>query len=106
MCGIDYLDCQGQLFVNNPLYVKRNDEHNLDIALHVYRFLGLDEFELSLYAHDFSPQRLSNHCQFLRCTISEIFTKLYAVLCRIHREITSGQMYDSKQKDVRNQHID
>jgi hypothetical protein len=30
--------------------------------------------------------------------------KMYSVLCQIHREISSGQLYDSKQKKLKNQH--
>jgi hypothetical protein len=37
---IDCLACQGEFFVNNPLHVKENDEHDLCIALrlsHLFR---------------------------------------------------------------------
>jgi hypothetical protein len=30
--------------VNSPFYVKENDEHALDFALHLPRFFGLGEF--------------------------------------------------------------
>jgi hypothetical protein len=33
----DYLVCQDELFVNNPLDVKGNDQHALDFALHLSR---------------------------------------------------------------------
>jgi hypothetical protein len=38
VCRIDCLTCQDEVFVNNPLDVKENDEHALDSALHVSRF--------------------------------------------------------------------
>jgi hypothetical protein len=46
--------------------------------------------------------------QGLRCTFSDICTNRDAhslFLCLIHHEITSGQIHNSKQKDVKNQHI-
>jgi hypothetical protein len=51
---------------------------------------------------------LSNHCQGLRRTFSDICTKIDAhslFLCQIHCEIASGQIHNSKQEDVNNQHV-
>jgi hypothetical protein len=56
-------------------------------------FFGLGEFGLSV------PERLSNHCQGLRRSFSEICTTFDAhslILCRIYREIASGQIQNSK----------
>jgi hypothetical protein len=33
VCGVDYLECQEEFFLNNPLEVKQNDEHTLNFAL-------------------------------------------------------------------------
>jgi hypothetical protein len=59
-------------------------------------------------AHVFFTERLWNHCQVLRCTFSKICTKLDAhslFLRQIHHKVASGQICDSKQKDVRYQHV-
>jgi hypothetical protein len=56
-------------------------------------------------AHDFCPKRVSNHCQCLCGTFSEIYTKFDIFIYQIHREITSGQIHDSKWKDINIQHI-
>jgi hypothetical protein len=37
VCGIDCLACQEELFVNNPLDIKANDEYALDFALQLSR---------------------------------------------------------------------
>jgi hypothetical protein len=84
VCGIDCLACQDEFFINNPLDVKENDEHALDFALQLLRiFLVCPElsmqFKHSCTAHAFFPERLSNNCQGLRCTSSEICTKFYDV---------------------------
>jgi hypothetical protein len=42
-------------------------------------FLGLGEFEFSVYGHNYFPERVSNHCQSLRRAFSEICIKLDAV---------------------------
>jgi hypothetical protein len=41
VCRIDCLACQDELFVNNPLDVKENDEQALDFALTWLTFFGL-----------------------------------------------------------------
>jgi hypothetical protein len=56
-------------------------------------------------AHAFFPERLSNHCQDLCRTFPKFAQNLMLLLCRIHREIASGQIHDSKYKDVGNQHV-
>jgi hypothetical protein len=38
-CGIDHLACQEELFVNNPLDAKENDEHAFTFALNLSRHL-------------------------------------------------------------------
>jgi hypothetical protein len=50
-------------------------------------------------AHAFFPKCLSNHCQSLHHTFSQICTKSDAhslFHCQIHREIASGQIPNSK----------
>jgi hypothetical protein len=37
VCGIDCMACQDELFVNNPIDVKDNDEHTLDFGPHPFR---------------------------------------------------------------------
>jgi hypothetical protein len=59
---------------------------------------------LAFSRHASLSECLCNHCQGLCCTSSEICTKYDAhslFLCRIHHRITSGQIHDSKQKDVK-----
>jgi hypothetical protein len=51
--------------------------------------------------HAFFLERLYNHCQGLSRTLSVICTRFNVILCRIHCRITSGQIRDSKQKNVK-----
>jgi hypothetical protein len=83
---------------DDPLGDKENDENTLDFAFHLSRLFSASvSLDCLCMAHAFFPERLSNHCQGLRRTFSEICTKFDAVLCRIHREIALGQIYDSTQ---------
>jgi hypothetical protein len=41
VCRIEYLACQGEFFVNIPLYVKENDERIPYFAPHSLAFSGL-----------------------------------------------------------------
>jgi hypothetical protein len=50
------LICQDEFFVNNPLYVKENDEHALDFALHLYTIFRLGEFGFFVYCSCFLHQ--------------------------------------------------
>jgi hypothetical protein len=52
-----------------------------------------ESFDFPCMAHTFFPERLSNHCQGLRRSFSQ---NLLLILCRIHRDIASGQIQDSK----------
>jgi hypothetical protein len=52
-------------------------------------------------ARVFFPECSSSHCQCLRCTFSEIFTKFDALPLFFCHEIASGQTHDCKQKDVK-----
>jgi hypothetical protein len=45
VCGIHCLACQDELFVNNPIDVIENDEHDPDFALHLSYFFSSREFE-------------------------------------------------------------
>jgi hypothetical protein len=50
-------------------------------------------------ANAFFPERMSNHCQGIRHTFSEICIKFDAhslSLCQLHRETASGQINNSK----------
>jgi predicted metal-binding protein len=81
VCEIDCLACQGEFFVNILLDVKENDEHALDFALRmVSRFSVSVILDFSYTAHTFFTERLSNHCQGIRCTFSMICTKFGALL--------------------------
>jgi hypothetical protein len=65
--------------VNSPLDVKENDEHDLDFALHVSRIFQSQSLDFLFTTHDFFLERLSNHCQGLYHTFSEICTDVDAV---------------------------
>jgi hypothetical protein len=91
MCGMSVRPaCQDEFFENNPLDVKENDDHALDFTFHLYHLFSLCEFGLSVYGscflppfpcmvHAFLPEHLSNHCQGLRRTSSQICTKFDAI---------------------------
>jgi hypothetical protein len=49
------LVCQAVLFVNNPLDVKENYEHALDLLFTCLAFFGLGEFGLSVYGSCYLP---------------------------------------------------
>jgi hypothetical protein len=67
--------------VTNLLDVKENYEHSFDFALYLSRlFRSRRVWTLPCTAHAFFPERLSNHCQVVRRTSSEIYTKFDAVL--------------------------
>jgi hypothetical protein len=65
----------GRILCEQFLDVKENDEHTLAFAL----FLSLWFLDFLGMAHVFSLERLSNLCQGLRRTFSEICTKCDAV---------------------------
>jgi hypothetical protein len=108
------LACQEEFFVNNPLDVKEDDEHAPDVALHLSRLLRSRQIctfplggfllclriitiNLVLITGDNPGQEGSDICTELEAHL--------LFLCRIHCKIISGQIHDSKQKDVKNQHI-
>jgi hypothetical protein len=62
--------------VNNPLDVKENDEHALNFA-RLFLSQGVWIFCVRLMLS--SLECLSNQCQGLRCTFSEICTKFDAI---------------------------
>jgi hypothetical protein len=67
-------------FMNKPLDVKEQDEHALDFALHLSHFFLVSvNLDFVCMAHAFFPGCLSNHCQGLRNTFSQICTKFDAV---------------------------
>jgi hypothetical protein len=72
-------------------------------------FFGLGKFGLlhleyccfvSLASASF-PECLFNHCHGLRRTFPRFAQHLMDTLCGVHREIASGQIHDSKLKDVK-----
>jgi hypothetical protein len=73
------LACQDEFFVNNPLDVEENYEHALVLLITCLVSFGLGEFELSITTYAFFLERLSNHCQGLLDTFSEMCTKFDAV---------------------------
>jgi hypothetical protein len=87
--GIDCLACQDEFFVNITLDVKENNEYVLDFALHLSHLFRSREIWTS-----------SNNCLItvrVSVTLSSIFEKnVMHNCCRIRREITSGQIHDSK----------
>jgi hypothetical protein len=61
----------------------------------------LGEFELSSTA-----QFVSLHAYLIVARVSVTLFPRFAVFhCRIHRKIPSGQKYDYKQNDAKNQHV-
>jgi hypothetical protein len=74
----------------NPSDVKENDEHVLDLRFASLSFFGLGELVL------YSP----NSCLIIARVFASLSPKfaqnLMLLLCRIHREIASGQIHDSK----------
>jgi hypothetical protein len=44
-----------------PFDVKEHDEDALVFALHLFSFLGLGDFQLSVNGSRFFPERLLNH---------------------------------------------
>jgi hypothetical protein len=48
---------RAKFLVNNPIYVKENEKHALDFALHLARlFSGLGDFGLSVYGSYVLPR--------------------------------------------------
>jgi hypothetical protein len=69
-----------ELFTNNPIDVQENYEHALDLALHLTPLFSVSvNLDSLCTAHAFVPEHLSNHCQCLCRTFSEICTKFDAV---------------------------
>jgi hypothetical protein len=91
VCGNDCLAWQDEFFMNNPIDVEENDEHALYVAFSpVSPFLVLLSLDFLCTVHAFFPKCLSNHCQAIRHSFSEIFTKFDAhslFLCQIQRKI-------------------
>jgi hypothetical protein len=76
---MDCFACQDECFVNNPLDVKEDDEHALDFALHLSRRCRPWSLDFPCTSHALFTEGLSNHCQCLRRTVSEICTTFDAV---------------------------
>jgi hypothetical protein len=66
--------------VNNPFDIKESDVHAFGFALHMsHHFFVSVSLDFPYAVHALFPERLSNHGQGLRCTLSEICTKCDAV---------------------------
>jgi hypothetical protein len=74
-CGTDCLALQGEFIVNNLLDVKENYDMVLTLLLICLAFSFSVSSDFQRAAHVFFPKCLSNHCQGLRCTFSEIYTQ-------------------------------
>jgi hypothetical protein len=97
VCRIDCLPYQDEFFINNPLYVKENDEHAPDFPLQLSRFFH------SRWVWTFCVRLMlsSQNACLIIARVSAAFLPRFAqnfmlFLCRIHREIASGQIHDSK----------
>jgi hypothetical protein len=72
--------CKDEFFVNSSLNVKENYECALDFALHLSCLFSISvSSDFPYKAHAVLSERLSNHCQGLRRTLSEICAKFDAV---------------------------
>jgi hypothetical protein len=91
------LACQFELFVNIPLMSKKMKSMLLTLLFTCFAFFGLSDVGL---VHS-SP----NACLIIgRVSVALLLRfaeNVMLFLCRIHREIASGQMQDAKQKDVK-----
>jgi hypothetical protein len=75
LCGIDCLACEEEFFMKNPLDVKEN-ENALDFSLLLSRLFSVSvSLDFPCTVHALFPERLSNHCQGIRRTFSEICRK-------------------------------
>jgi hypothetical protein len=100
VCRIECSACQ-DLFVKNSLDVNEMMSMLLTLLFAYLAFSVSVNIDFPCTAHIFFPEHLSSHYQGLLRTFFEICTKLMLFLYRIHREISSGQMHDSKQKNVK-----
>jgi hypothetical protein len=89
------LACKDEFFMKNPLDVKEN-EYRIDFALHLSRFFGLSWTEHPCTAHTLFAKRPSQHCQGILRTFTRFTQNLMHTSCRIHREISSGRIHNSK----------
>jgi hypothetical protein len=87
--------------MNSPLDVKENDENALDFALHLFR-LFLSALNRACHSNSRVRFMLSspNACLITVKVSVALFPRfaqnLMLFLCRIHREIVSGQIHESK----------
>jgi hypothetical protein len=92
--------------MNNPLDVKENNEHALNFVFYLLAFFSVSVgLDTPYTTHAFFPERLSNHCQDLCPTYSEIFTKFDAVplsdLSRKHmKHTTQNTKYTTPNKST------
>jgi hypothetical protein len=110
VCGIDCLVCQDEFSVNNLLDVKENWGRAFDFALHMSLPFSLSaisgfSIQISVSSHVSAP----NACLIITRAFVALFPRFSQNLmhtgCRIHREIASGQVYDSKGKHIKSQNV-
>jgi hypothetical protein len=99
--GLECLACQDELFVNNLFAVEENLEHALEFVLHLSL---LFQSALSRAWHSVTRVRImissSNDCLII-AGVSVAFVPRFVqnvmhTRCRIHREMSSGQIHNSK----------
>jgi hypothetical protein len=96
------LACHDKFFVNNPLDIKENDEHAFDFSRGRIVALPQDHNGKSTLITSDKPGQ--EGC-IIRGDLTKFVTDIDTLLLLIHCEIASGQIHDSKQKHVKNQHF-
>jgi hypothetical protein len=86
------LACQGELFVNNPLDVKENDEHALDFAFHLSHLL-----RSALKSIQFKRPCTAHACLIIAKFLVALFP-IFAqnLMHTVPLLDASGQIHDSK----------
>jgi hypothetical protein len=94
--GIDCMACQYKFFVNNSLEIKGNDEHALDFAFHLSRLFRPRCVWTSGVLLVLSSPKACLIIVRASVALFQRFVQNLMFLCRIYREIASGQIHDSK----------
>jgi hypothetical protein len=102
VCGTDCLAWKDELFVNNTLDVKENDEHALDFALHLSAFSVSVSSDFPCTAHGFFPESFSYHCRVSVALFPRFARSLLLLVGRIRREIVSDQIHTTQIKGRKN----
>jgi hypothetical protein len=104
-----FLTCYDELFVSNLLHMKENDEHALDFSLHLsclFRFwfrFRVWTFRVRLMPS--SPNACLIIAKISVPCLPRFAQSLVLFLCRILREILSGQIHNSTKKGRTNQQV-